>query len=93
MTLYLVLGFISMATYSSGVPNPACPSRRPSGPPQDERIRKRIYEMLHLGRLYYLALAEAAGVTLLAALLVDERGETAVGTHVARLQGGLAARR
>ena len=58
----LVLWFIRMVTYSSGVPNPARPSilrdgaktlrllRRPYGPPQRERIRKRIYEMLHLVR-------------------------------------------
>jgi hypothetical protein len=30
--------------------NNAHPSRRPCGPPQAERIRKRIYEMLYLAR-------------------------------------------
>ncbi len=34
-----------MAVFGNGAP-PIAPSRRPSGPPQGERNRKRIYEML-----------------------------------------------
>jgi len=52
-----------MATYSSGESTTASPfdalrtgpSRRPSRPPQDERIRKRIYEMLYLAMLCIIA--------------------------------------
>lgn len=47
----------------------------------------------YLMGVYQLTFAEAARIALLAALLVDERRETAVGAHIARLQGGLAARR
>ena len=53
--LSLVLWFISMATSSPGEPNTARPSRRPYGPPQGERICKRIYEMLHLVKVRLLA--------------------------------------
>ena len=38
-----------MALFGKGA-TPIAPSRRPKGPPQDERIRKRIYEMLHQER-------------------------------------------
>ena len=31
---------------------PLAPSRRPYGPPQGERIRERIYEVLHLEVLF-----------------------------------------
>jgi hypothetical protein len=57
-----VLWFINMATYSPAEPSTAPPSRRPFetpqdrpyGPPQGERIREHIYEMLHLVQAWIL---------------------------------------